>query len=488
MRAYDLAFLAAIAFAACNSFTGVADLDAESADGGSTGSNLPALLPADGITLTRVEIYQGLQVKLMEDGVAVANDLPVVIGRDALFRLYYDVEPGFEGTPTTARLTIGDEEFEVQASVGSISNESSLGSTINIEVPGDMLMATDWRVDVLQPREETSGSNKAAAFPSDSEAKESLDVTNPGGPLRVRLVPVQYQADGSGRLPVTTEDQLELIQDMFFNVYPVGEVEIIVDDPFPWTQPVAPNGGGWGELLDAITNYRQTAGADVNEYFYGAFRPSDDFGEFCGGGCIAGLANLAGPGDPGQRAGIGLGFAGPGSIETAIHEVGHTHGRQHTPCGVSPSDPGFPTDEVHVEASIGRWGLNMAQNQLVDPGIKDFMSYCDPTWVSDYTFEALLTRIQAVNGLAKYIGPSTRWHQVSFDQDGTRWHPTVELGRTPTGEPRDVTLVTASGQERVAGYFFGYDHLDGGRLLFPATKGVTQVRLEHRGAPIELQR
>lgn len=496
-----LLLLPALAVPACNTFTGAADLTTESGGGGlPTGG--PALAPADGVTITRVEIYQGLQNTLMKDGAPLSPALPTVIGRRAVFRVFYQATGSVNNV--TARLTLGEGEdptvIEEVVDLSGMSNESSLASTINLTVQAEQMTSSSYRVDLLQERAETSGTNTEAAWPTDAEELADLPLANPNGPLKVRLVPIQYGGDGSGRLPDTSGSQLQLYEDFFFNNYPVGAVELTVDEPFMWNDSVFPNGGGWGQLLDAITNYRQASGMPSDQYVYGIFMPADDFGQYCAGGCISGLANLAGDGAGGMRAGIGLGFPGDGSVETAVHEIGHTHGRQHTPCGTfGDNDPNFPNDPAHEEASIGVWGYDLINDMLVTPDRKDFMSYCDPTWVSDYTYLALLDRIQAVNMLSADVRgrggdgaeaqPEVTYQQVSFEGDGTsRWHPPVTVRGPLEGARRRVTIRDESDERQLDAVFVPYDHLDGGRLLYPSQSPGQELRFRHRDRPLRLTR
>lgn len=74
----------------------------------------------------------------------------------------------------------------------------------------------------------------------------------------------------------------------------------------------------------------------------------------------------------------------------------------HAPCGffISHVDPDFP----HQEGNIGTWGYDFADGgRLVDPETSDLMSYCGPSWISDYSFsEALRYRLadEAASGPA----------------------------------------------------------------------------------------
>src|SRR4029077_8756916 len=71
------------------------------------------------------------------------------------------------------------------------------------------------------------------------------------------------------------------------------------------------------------------------------------------------------------------------------HETGHNMGRQHAPCGgPAGPDPSFP----YAGGLIGMWGLDVSTLTLKDPAtFADLMSYCNPTWVSDYNWTGMLT-------------------------------------------------------------------------------------------------
>ena len=45
-------------------------------------------------------------------------------------------------------------------------------------------------------------------------------------------------------------------------------------------------------------------------------------------------------------------------------------------------DPDYP----YPDGSIGVWGYDLLDGRLVDPSTADLMSYCDPAWISDYSF------------------------------------------------------------------------------------------------------
>ncbi len=72
------------------------------------------------------------------------------------------------------------------------------------------------------------------------------------------------------------------------------------------------------------------------------------------------------------------------NAETIAHELGHNLNLRHNNCGDPAGiDWTFPYDN----ARTGVWGYDPRDGgSLVPPDRADFMSYCDPTWVSDYYF------------------------------------------------------------------------------------------------------
>jgi hypothetical protein len=262
-----------------------------------------------------------------------------------------------------------------------------------------------------------------------------------------------------------------------------------VGSPVTWNGNVASNGSGWDSLLNAIADHRASDGAAFDEYYYGIFSPAASVQAYCGGGCVAGLGFVGGSGDDYVRAAIGLGFGGEMSTSTAVHEVGHNHGRDHAPCGTS-GDPAFP----HPGAQIGEWGHDRSTGQLKAPdAFVDFMSYCEPAWISDYTYSALLDRIQAVHGMDMFI-PEERlfrtYERISVGADGATWLPQTTIERPPIGARRTLQVTGDDGvtRPRDAAYF-PYDHVEGGLYVFEvAPESARRVEIGLHQRTIEVAR
>ncbi len=455
----------------------------------STSSQVPMGL-ADGVYIQSIAIYQGTERSLMAGGVAASSDIPIVAGRKALLRIFYTSDANYDGDTVLARLTIGnDTVIEGSSVLGPSSDPNQLASTINLSIDGEALVEpTSYRVEILQPASKSSNTNTAAAYPVDTA--DSLPVQSAGSQLKIVLVPIAYAADGSNRLPDVSPAQIEIYANTFYKLYPVRQVDVLTTGPITWNGSVSANGSGWSQLLNAVSQFRQSNNAAPDEYYYGIVNPKSSFSSYCNGSCVAGLSMQAGPNDAMGRAGIGVGFSGERSANTAAHEVGHQHGRGHAPCQVSNGvDPSFP----YSDGGIGKLGYDLVEGVLVSTsGHTDFMGYCDPTWVSDYHFKQLFNRIKFVNGAAfSYPGTSApQWYsRISLTSDSGQtpfqgeWLEPLELATPPAGEPLKLTIATESGSQSVEGQFFRYSHIQGGVLLFQKLAASSQrlsVVLDHQ--------
>lgn len=511
LRTASLALLASgVSLAACNSFTGVEDLFVDQGKGGGgsdggggsgpgptgTGGQMTTtssgttttppdptdpLVEASGVGIEQIALYQGVKAVLMQNGADGGNKVPLVAGRDALMRLFLTVDGNYNGQPVTARLTINGvaDPIVVVANAKGGGKDNSLATTLNIDIPGAAIPAGfNYKVELLQPTSAFKGANPAARYPESGFA--STNAQSVGQTLKIVLVPVIYGADGSDRLPDTSPAMVQGYKDLFYGMYPVPAVDITVRAAVQYNSAVNANGNGWDGLLGYIGQVRADDNAPFDAYYYGIFSPSNSVGQYCGGGCVAGLGNIGGPGDPYSRAAIGLGFSDDGGAiawETAVHEIGHTHGRYHSPCGgAAGTDPAYPYDN----AIIGVWGYNLLSKQLYNTtGYTDVMGYCQPIWVSDFTYKGFFNRIKAVNNASIAVPPeqmNLTYDRARIDADGNaHWMPAIHLAIPPQSNPVDMEVESATGTVSVTGHYYEYDHLPGGVVLWPQAGGPSSA-------------
>ena len=453
-----------------SSGTGAGTTSSSSGDGGSglTGSSSGGqppgdeLLPADGVMINDIDLYQGVRRPIVAGGAPAASTVPIVAGRAGMMRVFYGTDGSYNGQPVTVRLTIGSAPaIELSEVLSGTSSHEQLGSTINLQVPGELLKpGAAFKVEMLQSPEVTSGGNGGAAYPLGA-GLAPLDVEQGGVKLKIMLVPVE----NNGSLPDTTPGQVQRYHTWFSEVYPIPEVEVTVR-----SQPYSFNGylgsyNGWADLLDAVTNLRDQDGASADVYYYGIHNAD--------GGGLLGLGWVGGATDVWSRTAIGVGWSGDTAPETAVHEVGHNHGRDHSPCGVS-GDPAYP----HSGASIGVWGYRPSTNQLLSPSqYVDFMSYCDPAWISDWNFRHIFERAKLVSTSPKLIVPehlqNRTYDRIRVIEGVASWRPPVTLGTPPQGETVSVQVTTPGGPQTVTGHYYPYDHLEGGLMYVMQPLQVT---------------
>ena len=394
---------------------------------------------AAGIAIDQVTINQGTEVVLWTERNGPAfPTVPVVAGRDALVRTFVTLEPDFVPRPLTAEVTFSIEDGSAVSTVTRTVRQSSsaedLTSTINVQVPGDVLSVdTEFSITLFEalPSEPGGTEHDHVSFDSARDVVGGLPLTL-GHRIEVVLLPVVYQADGSGRLPDTSPETVAMMQQWLMSTYPVTEAVVRVGPAFEWAEPLLRDGTGWGDLRDEVSRLRGEANEAPEVYYYGMVSPDVDFVTYCetscrlGNGVIATNSNI-----PAQRASVGLGFPSidyldpnlePGvdlgadaPVTIMLHEVGHSLGRQHSFCNDPPGpDPFFP----YPDGTLGTWGFDSADQTLRQPDqFGDLMGYCwERAWVSDYTFTRLWQRTDAVG--ANFRSVETTTTELRVDHEG----------------------------------------------------------------------
>ena len=133
------------------------------------------------------------------------------------------------------------------------------------------------------------------------------------------------------------------------------------------------------------------------------------------------------------------GWAGVSEIHSQViaHELGHNMNLGHAPCGVGGSDPDYP----HGGGRIGYWGYDLEEGALVRPVQSDIMSYCYPSWVSDFSFVKALEYRLTANAPGMRTAPIRSERATTLilwgraGPDGTALQPAVVLD-APVSLPR----------------------------------------------------
>ncbi|MGQ0650473.1 MAG: Ig-like domain-containing protein [Gemmatimonadaceae bacterium] len=218
-------------------------------------------------------------------------------------------------------------------------------------------------------------------------------------PLDITFVPIVLAADG-GVMGNVTDANLEQYLITARQLLPLARVNARIGQPFT-TNTQFGNGAdaAWRSMLQSLESKRVVDG--YRGHYYGVVRPgagitSVTFGGF---GYISGRTALS----------IQVGWFNreASARETVAHELGHNFGRPHAPCGgPAGPDPLYP----YRDAVIGARGWDVYSSQYSSQGgalvranavpaeVRDLMSYCRPIWISDYSYQRMISGRQLLAG------------------------------------------------------------------------------------------
>ena len=405
---------------------------------------------ASGIRLREVALYQTVKSTLYRSGAWLSiPTVPVVQRKQALVRAFVDLLPGYTRHRVRGVLTLQNPEgtsvLTDERRLTSASSDADQASTFSFRVEADKLGPSTKLSIALQETDCDAVGGVDADARAPVQGTQAL-VADAYGKLRIVLVPIDLE----GRLPQTTDSQLAKMRELMLAYYPVSEVEITVRPrPLVWNTALrGSDGRGWSALLNAIVTERRNDGVDSDTYYYGLVQPGATFNAYCASGCILGIAPQATRVMPSMQVALGASFSDNQSYETMVHEVGHAHGRGHAPCSRGGAIDGVDTSFPDRTGATASWGWDSRTSKLLPPTHKDIMGYCQPNWISAYTYTGLAERARQVSQRAYVQAPriATRWRQLVAHGDGTaRWNAGIET-ETP-GELEPASVLDASGRE-----------------------------------------
>ena len=350
----------------------------------------------EGVTRQRVALCEresGAAVYLTQAVQSREFPVPLVAGKPALLRVFVTAEQATDATMPPVRATFyrdGAATYELdipakQDPIPAEIDESSLSKSVNAEIPG-------W---VIQP------------------GLELVIEPDPEGTLDPAL-------GVAGRIPATGR--------MAVNVHamPVFEVTLV---PFIWdaspdssivdiTAAMAADPEGH-ELFERTHLLLPVAELDVTAHPVVGSPTNNGFEilrltemiRIAEGGRGHYLGLMAGPTAPSNLLGVANDIGNWSSFsvldsETIAHEFGHNRNLYHAPCGgAGGPDRYYP----YENGNIGAWGYDFRTSELVPPHQPDYMSYCGPTWTSDYQFtNALRYRLETETSSIVVVAADTR--------------------------------------------------------------------------------
>lgn len=307
------------------------------------------------------------------------GSVPMVATREALLRVFVAADTANTALPAVrVRLFQGGtqvDSIDVPAPASSVPllpDTTALARSWNVLIPANRMqtgLAYQVEVDPDDAVSETDEANNRWPGPAATQT-----VTVQAVPaLTIKLVPVAQVASGlKGDVTLGTKDQFT---ETTKRIFPLAAVTTSLHGTYTSTSPAyqsSDGNGGWSQTLSEMSALRASEGGTAN--YVGIIQVTYGSG-------IAGLGYVGGP--------ASVAWDKPGSAPGVIaHELGHNFGRLHAPCG-NPSGPdqGYP----YANAIIGVWGVDVTAMAYKGPAAyKDLMSYCNPEWVSDYTYLGVL--------------------------------------------------------------------------------------------------
>jgi hypothetical protein len=305
------------------------------------------------------------------------NTVPLIQGRAALLRVFVrastvsltqpQVRVRFynQGGTLTNTITIPAPVAAVPTAI----DEGTLGTSWNAQLPGSFLQpGMRLLVDVDPTNAIAEGNEADNVFPGVG-IPIALDVRTVA-PLNVTIVPVTQAVRGD-TARVTDANKANFLLPME-RMFPVATINADVHAAYTYSGGELASGGtNWTQLLSEINALRVAEA--TGKMYYGIVR-------------VGYTSGVAGLGYIGVPSSIGWDYQ-PSGTEVMAHELGHNFGRLHAPCG-SPSgvDGSYP----YSGAQIGVFGYDITSGSVKTATTRDLMSYCDPPWISDYTYNAIL--------------------------------------------------------------------------------------------------
>ena len=299
--------------------------------------------------------------------------VPLVAGDAALLRVFVTAEREVNATMPPVRATFYLDGTEVHtANIGGQAssipwqvNEGSLLTSANAVVPGAVVMPGLEMVVEIDP-DQTLDPALGVVARLPRTGRTTVDVRSVP-PFDLTLIPFLWE-ENPDRSVLTQTEGLSSESDLFRmtrDILPVREFRLTVHEPvLTSVDPTSDSAQHLGSETELIYAMEGAKG-----YYMAIFRSVGQSG-------LKGIAKL-----PGYTSQSIL------DENTIAHELGHNLNLIHAPgCGAGTPDPEYP----YEDGSIGAWGYDFVNESLVSPATSDLMTYCDPQWISDYSFTRAL--------------------------------------------------------------------------------------------------
>lgn len=320
--------------------------------------------PALRLTIPAIQLTQAAQPE--------GASMPLVARRAAMLRVFLqgDTE-NFFGPSVRVKVYHGDALVRTLAAsadaIPTSIDPAKAAESWNVAIPAELVVPgmrvlveadPEGRVPLLTGSTTTY---PASGVPLAADVREVP-------PFYVRMIPIHQAASGTTGF-VNAQNLPQFLRPLM-DMLPVEQVHADLHAPFT-TANAASTSEGWSAILREVAALRAAEGA--RRYYYGVVRRA---------GGPSGIGYLG-------TVPAALGWdALPNAAQTMAHELGHNFNRQHAPCG-GPSgvDRAFPTGDASLD--VHGWNVRTGE-VMAQRAHYDLMSYCEPEWITAYTWRNIL--------------------------------------------------------------------------------------------------
>ena len=368
--------------------------------------------------------------------------VPLMAGEAALLRVFVTAEQEVNATMPPVRATFYRDGVEVHTAnirgqttnIPRQVNEASLLNSANAVVPGSVVMPGLEMVVEIDPNQ-TLDTALGIVTRLPQTGRTALDVRSVP-PFELTLIPFLWE-ENPDRSVLTQTEGLSSESDLFRltrDILPVNEFRLTVHEPV--LTSVDPTSDASGKLGPETALIYAMEGA--KGYYMGIFRS-------VGQSRLRGIARIGG-------------YISQSILDGNViaHELGHNLSLLHAPgCGAGGPDPEYP----YEDGTIGAWGYDFVNKSLVSPATSDLMTYCDPQWISDYSFTRALAHRSQVESppLAASKVSSTRGLLIwgGLDENEKPFLEPAFVVSAPPSLPRIDGPYTLTGEDDNGNNLFG---------------------------------
>lgn len=305
------------------------------------------------------------------------GSVPLIAGRDAFLRVFLKANELNSSTPKVrvrlyraGALVLTNVIDAPGPAVGTTISERTTPDSWGMDIPGRFVTGgLSFLIDADPDNLVRETSEADNTYPA-SGSPATLDVRSVP-PVELRFVPIATSVNSL--VGNVSDARMPELLALTLRMFPISAYSVDVRAVFTTNAPaLQADGTSWVTIINELNTLRLAEGTP--RHYVGILKTPYSSG-------VVGIGFL-----PGKTA---LSWdAGSGAASSTIaHELGHNWGRAHAPCG----NPGGPDASYpYPNGTIGVYGFDLVARVVMDARMGDVMSYCSPSWVSDYTYLGIM--------------------------------------------------------------------------------------------------